>query len=86
MRIHSSAGPFHQYWLPTTTGFGVGVTACTLMEAELLAENALSLLPPGATFTGEILEDVNVAAPEVQHRLPRMSAPSVHGVWYPCSA
>ena len=83
MRIHVSAGPFQQYWFPATHGLGIGVTACTVIEAELMARSAISLLPPGSLLTGEVVENVNLRELDARPVLPCCGPPSMHGVWYP---
>jgi hypothetical protein len=83
MLIHCPTGPFRQYWLPAAPDLGVGVTACTLAEAEVLAQGALQFLAPGSALTGEILEDVDASTLDAERVLPRMGATCVHGVWYP---
>jgi hypothetical protein len=84
--VHSPAGPFRRYWFPATRGDGVGVTACSLAEAEALALGALPRLPAGAQLTGDFVEDVDVHSLDARRVVPHRGAPTVHGVWYPCRA
>lgn len=81
--VHSAGGPFRRYWFPATRGEGVGVTACSLAEADALAMGAMSLLPPGAALTGDVVEDVDVRTLDSRHIAPHMGPPVVHGVWFP---
>ena len=83
MHVHVSGGPFRPYWFPASPALGIGVTACTPMEAQLLAQSALPLLPPGSTLTGEMLEGVDARAPALSPVLPTAGPLDVHGVWYP---
>jgi hypothetical protein len=72
-----------RYWFPATLGFGVGVTALSHDEAQRWALEALSFLPPGAAFTGEVVEDVDIRTLDQGHVIPNMLPPSNRGVWYP---
>lgn len=83
LHSHRANGPYRQFWFPATRGGGIGVTACSELEALQLALNALPLLPAGAVLTGEPVLDVDVAALDPEHIRPRMGEPATHGVWFP---
>lgn len=39
--VHHLEGPYRRFWFPATRGFGIGVTACTELEAAMLANSTL---------------------------------------------
>ena len=71
-----------RFWFPATRGFGIGVTACSLEEAQALADEALGRYQPGARFT-DVVEDVDVSTLDRGHVLPNLGLVTSPGVWFP---
>ena len=72
-----------KYWLPATSGFGIGVTTVDRGAARIIAGRALDRLPAGATLTGELVEDVDVQSLDRVNVQPFVIAPDEVGIWFP---
>jgi hypothetical protein len=67
-----------RFWFRRPVGFGYGVTAYSAADAAQLLERAA--LPADWV---EVVEDVDVAALDMQHVLPNLCAITFREVWYP---
>jgi hypothetical protein len=71
-----------RYWFTADRGFGFGVTAKSVADAELLLASAGFV--PGRDFeTGGVLENVDVRTLDQNHVVPNMGSPNIRGVWFP---
>lgn len=85
MRRHGGSRTLRRFWFVATDGYGIGVTAFDATEAQAMAMSALDLLPPGASLTGEMVEDVDLATLDAAHVRGEMGSPVMRGVWFPRS-
>jgi hypothetical protein len=67
-----------RYWFRRPGGFGFGVTAYSVEDAECL------LLKAGlARDWVEVVEDIDVSSLDEGHVLPNVGGVTFRGVWYP---
>lgn len=83
MRRHGGPRTLRRYWFAATEGYGIGVTAFDDTEAQAMAVSALDLLPPGASLTGEVVENVDLDSLDPVHVRGAMGSPVMRGVWFP---
>ena len=71
-----------RYWFRVDRGYGFGVTAESVVDAELLLASAGFVR--GRDFeVVEILEDVDVRTLDQDHVVPNMGPPNFRGIWFP---
>jgi hypothetical protein len=70
-----------RYWFPASQGLGIGVTAPDAGTAWFAAKAALPRLPPGATLSGQYIEDIDPSSLDLGPALPAQS--TAPGVWFP---
>ena len=71
-----------RYWFRTDRGFGFGVTAHTIADAELLLE-AQDLVRGRDFEVIEVIKNVDVQTLDQNHVAVNMAPPNVRGVWFP---
>jgi hypothetical protein len=70
-----------RYWFKTRKGYGVGVTAHSLEDAQdLVREHATYWSESGII---DIIADIDVRTLDQNHVIPNMGPSAVRGVWYP---
>lgn len=71
-----------RFWFKAKRGVGFGVTARSLVDAELLLTSAGFV--KGADFEiAEVIEDVDIRTLDQNHVIPNMGPPNIRGVWFP---
>ena len=70
------------YWFPASHGLGIGVTAPDAGTAWFTAKAAMHRLPPGATLSGQYIEDVDPESLDLGE-MPRPTRIAEPGVWFP---
>jgi hypothetical protein len=71
-----------RFWFPIPGHLGIGVTASTRAEAEVLAAGAAAQLCWPFVASGAV-EDVDVRELDQNHVVPNMAPPNWRGVWFP---
>jgi hypothetical protein len=71
-----------RFWFPIPGHLGIGVTAASRAEAEVLASNAAAELHWPFVAAG-VIEDVDVRDLDQGHVVPNMAPPNWRGVWFP---
>lgn len=69
-----------RFWFETRKGYGIGVTAFSLADAEFLIEQA------NLNNEYEILkvtENIDIQTLDQGHVIPNMRPPNFRGVWFP---
>jgi hypothetical protein len=72
----------HRYWFQTAIGFGFGVTAFSVEDAEHLLVHTV----PGSYHDADVLniiEDVDIRSLDQNQVVPNMGPPNLRGVWFP---
>ncbi|MGI8669954.1 MAG: hypothetical protein ACR2J3_08950 [Aridibacter sp.] len=68
-----------RFWFETKQGFGLGITAYSLEDAELLIKRAnldnYEVL--------EVIEDIDIQTLDQNHIIPNMGECNFRGVWFP---
>lgn len=67
-----------RFWFRRPVGFGYGVTAYSVEDAEDLLDRAG--LPRDWL---EVVEDINVSLLDEGHVLPNLGGVTFHGIWFP---
>ena len=71
-----------RYWIKTSTGYGIGVTAYSVDDMRELLRKAEVM--DGRDFQIlEVVEDVDVSALDPGHVLPNIGPTDMRGVWFP---
>lgn len=78
MAQHSHRPLLRRFWFRRAVGFGYGVTAYSMEDAELLIEEAELTVD----WT-EVVENIDVSSLDAGHVLPNVGLVSCRGVWYP---
>jgi hypothetical protein len=72
----------HRYWFALSRGLGIGVTAYSREDAEIMAMRACEASGWGFEVV-DVITDVDVRDLDQNHVIPNMGAPNVKGVWFP---
>jgi hypothetical protein len=71
-----------RYWFRVDRGYGFGVTAESVADAELLL--AFAGFVRGRDFeVVDIFENVDVRTLDQDHVVPNMGPPNIPGIWFP---
>ena len=71
-----------RYWFKTDRGYGFGVTALSIADAEHLL--AAAQFVRGRDFeVVEVIENVDVRTLDQDHFAQNMAAPHLRGIWFP---
>ena len=71
-----------RFWFPIPGHLGIGVTAASRAEAEVLASAAAKQLRWQFTAAG-VVENVDIRDLDQNHVVPNMTPPNWRGVWFP---
>ena len=78
MAEHPTNPALRRFWFPRPVGFGYGVTAFSVADAEqLLARAGLA-----RDWSG-VIEDADVSGLDPGHVLPNIGGVTFRGVWFP---
>lgn len=69
-----------RYWFESERGFGVGVTAYSLDDAEGLIANEPLI---GKINLNSVVENIDIQALDQNHVISNMGPPNVRGIWFP---
>ena len=71
-----------RFWFPIPGHLGIGVTAASRADAEVLAADAAAQIGWPFVVAG-VIEDVDVRDLDQNHVVPNMGVVSWRGIWYP---
>jgi hypothetical protein len=71
-----------RFWFPIPGHLGIGVTAASRAEAEVLASKAAAELQ-WSFIAASVVEDIDVRDLDQGHVVPNMAPPDWRGVWFP---
>jgi len=71
-----------RFWFKSSLNIGVGITAYSLSDAEVILNSAIQRHHLDLEIT-ETIEDVNIGDLDQDHVVPNMNPPNFRGVWFP---
>jgi hypothetical protein len=69
-----------RFWFKTETGYGIGVTAYSLEDANSLIKESDGFIDKKIV---EVTENVDIRTLDQGHVIPNMGAPNFRGIWFP---
>ena len=71
-----------RYWFKSSRNLGVGITAYSLSDAEIILNSAIQRHRLDVEII-ETIENVDIGDLDQGHVIPNMNPPNFRGVWFP---
>ena len=71
-----------RFWFKSSRNIGVGITAHSLSDAEIILNSAVKRHDLNIEVV-EVIEDIDIQKLDQGHVIPNMNPPNFRGVWFP---